>query len=263
MSNADKKLSGYTNIAEIVYDYINETGNYTMKDFMRLSQIVIRGITKLNIRNLHRVEVADLEVNTELYTTDLPDDYIDWVRLGLDYDGRLYPISHNPNLILPRGEDCGVEDRDVANINTNVITTSTTSPVLYLPFYTSGTYTPAIYGLSGGWADMFFRIDDEYRRIILEGEMPVGHVNIRLEYISSGVSLTTQTVIPLQAKEVLIAWLRWRTSIDDPGTPFNKVLEFKNLYGTELAELDSIEYKLTLDQLRDAGYRSQKQGMKR
>ncbi len=263
MSVSNPNLASATNFKEIALEYISETGNYSLKDLDRFVGILIRGYTQLNIRDRNVYETVDLDINSDLNTCDLPSDYVNYIMVGLNYDERIYVLPSNSNIILPREFDCGEETRDVTTSNTNVLSSTNTSTSKFLPYYLTGSYYPAVYGVSGGWSPAYFKIDKEYHRIIIEGDLPPTQYKVRLLYTSSGVKLTRQTVIPLHVKECLIAFLAWRVALNDITVPYNMKKELENQYGIQLTYLRDIEYKITLDEVRQAAWMALSQSVKR
>jgi hypothetical protein len=232
----------YTTIREIVSESFISEGDFTAKGYMQRASIVIRGIRHLQLHTLKQIKTVMLPISA-INTVDMPEDYIKYIRVGLNADERVYTLTYNPNIVLLNETLCGADDRDITASNDNV---------LVLP-YNSTPFNGNTYGLSGGY-NCYFREDKEHGRLVLEGEMPAD-ADILLEYLSSGISISEDTQIPIIAYEALLAWLYWKLDKENP--------RLMNLFGIEETKLKNFIHSFTLSELLDAGYLGSAQSIKR
>lgn len=258
MSNWDRKSSRFTSVREVVFDYMNETGGYEMSNFMRYSQIVIRYITQLNLHVLDNIEIAHLPVNTDLNSVDLPQDYISYTKVAINVNERLWTLTENRNINLPRENlECGEETRDTVAADSNL-----TRRVYFVPSYSQGNYTPTLYGRRGARNIGYFRIDKKFNSMYLEGDLTAYGNEIILEYVSSGIG-GADTVVPRQAHEVLISWLKWKVRDSDPLMNATQVRDAENQLGIEEDKLKDFEWQFTLDDYMDEWRSTLSQSIKR
>jgi hypothetical protein len=206
-----------------------------------LMQMILDCITDLNIFHAdlsgHKTVTMDI---SDINTVDLPEDFVDYIKIGRIINNKIYTLSLNDNLATPHSEDCG-ED-------TNPYIQS----VYDLPYEQQ-------YGTGGGYNCAEYKIDKRNRRIIIGGGVPGSQ--IIMEYISSGVC--SETVVPRYAVPVIRAYVYWMRVENDPRVPFNEKERKQNLYVTEMRRLKEFETRLTVDEIMDAIYRGYRQTIKR
>lgn len=180
--------SAVIKIEQAVKSYCNELGDFNHDQYDRYLQIVIEGYTELNIQHIFTYQPVYLTVN-EANLAKMPSDMIDYYLIGLVEEGKIWELTRNEQIAIPKSEVCGIE---VSN-----------SDLL------SAIDTPdtAVYNSKGTWNIGKYKIDKKRRLIIFEGSM--AGQTIYMEYISSGVSLTGNTFVPVEILPMLKAYLNW------------------------------------------------------
>jgi hypothetical protein len=209
----------------------------------RLLQFIVDGVSEINMFHLDisgtKKGMFDI---TQINTVDLPSDFIDYIVIGRVINGRIVSLSRNEALAIPIDIDCGLD----ANPYKDAI-------VDFPKFYH--------YGLGGGYNIAEYRIDKRDRRIIISGVVPGSQ--IYMEYISTGVSLNEETVIPRYAVPVLRAYADWkRTEYDDKKPLYDKQRKAM-MYQFELERADSLVNSMTVDEILDQVYKGYRQTPKR
>jgi hypothetical protein len=221
MAKYTKGIITLQTIVDEVMNDLNETSRY---DFKRYLQWAIRGFNKLNMLHLNTVETYVSRVSS-INTIDLPDDYIDYYRIGYVYDSYIYEITRNDDITMVMTESCGEEVAD-----TNL---TDAMPIVNLTWIGAPNRTFDVGE---------FRYDRANNRLILKGQYT--DVDIVVEYKSSGVRLDGRTYIPLIAKETLIAFVHWqRTEFD--GESDVKVLRAKQRFQEEFDDMINLEWAMT------------------
>lgn len=214
----------------------------------RYANLVIRGFIDMNLYHISNVQVAYLKVNRD-NTVDLTDDYIDYNKVGIEVNGRVWTLGLNENLALPRGMACGEDIRKVVSGNPN---SYGLNYGYYFPDHIrNGRFIGGLYGIGGGWNVAYYRIDKERHQIVLDGRVP--KCEIVLEYVSTGVSITRQTLIPQVCLEPLIAFVNWKTT---PRERMGERAQAENSYIMEIEKLRAFENSMTADEFRDVIYQS-------
>lgn len=255
----DEKTLKYLTLEGVVMDYLNDRGIYNLRNYKRYLQWAIRGFTSLSIFNLNTIEVRYLEVS-EAGTVVLPDDYIDYTKIGYMLGDSIWTLGLNNNLGL-------VRDEQVAGGDFDTIKTAGTESAYFVPHWHMGLYVPALYGAGGGANRAFYRIDKEEGVIQLEGTIPIGDGHssgyLVLEYISSGVSLVGTTFIPKQAWEAMNTFLHWKEAENaDPHVQVT-IDYWAKRHSNELVQLNAFEDNFTPDELMDVIRSGYGQGAKR
>lgn len=232
---------GLVKITDVVNSYINETGEST-DNFFRYLQIVIEGLTSLNIKNTIGFKVYFTSVNSN-NIIHFPSDMIKYSRIGILKDGLIYTLTKTNNLALPNGDICGVEVVADDNLNT-----------LFLPSQLN-------YAQGGGYNLAAYRIDDLGRRIIFKGSLTGETVVI--EYKSSGVNLSGETYIPVIIIPVLKEYLNLTITKRNKNASLGEKQQ-ANLYFIN-ARNDYVKTKhaFNMTEFLDAIYSGYSQGVKR
>ena len=186
------------------------------------------------------IEVVHL-VPDAINCLNLPDDYVKYTKVGINVNERVWIIPNNNSIVIPQDESCGLPTRNLSASDYNVNPTNANMDY-FVPYYRQGQFLPAQYGMRGGYSSIYFKEDRKNNRLILEGQLPAG-TDFIVEYISSGISLNSQTLIPREAEECLIAWLRWRTNINNT--------YYMNLYGMAKDQLRNFNFRFSRQEFID------------
>lgn len=245
-----KKPLGFTTIEGIVANVLDEMGKQHMYNELAetIAQKVIRGYRELNMFHRLCLQVVYLPVS-EMGTVDLPDDYVDYHKIGLVYNGRVWTLSINETIALPRREECGVPVRDVI---TNANPQNFDYGYSFPDHYRNGRFVGGLYGLGGGFNKAYYRIDDQRNQIVLSGS--IHRCEIVLEYQSNGISTSRNTLIPRECTEALTAFCMWKMLIANMEIPMNRIEMYKQNYYEAVESLRFLETAMTVDEYKDALY---------
>ena len=230
----------FVTISNIVDDVLNDLGIYTEENYIRYKQFVIRGVTNINLFHLNSTKQVTLPVS-QIGTVNLPDDFIDYTYIGICYEGNEWSLTRNDHMCIPEDGACSVEQGNPDNDEV-------------IP--SIGTY-----GASGGYNSAYYKIDKLRNRIVLQGS--TSGADIKLTYISNGIDYNNETLLPLVARESLIAWTHWKAVQHDSAVPYTIKADNKEEYFREVTKLRMLEYSFTIDELKDAYYSGLKQTPKR
>lgn len=254
-----ENTSGVITLDYVVNSVLNQLGDYTQRNYDRYLQFAIEGFGQLNMFYLPSVRVVHLQMNDAL-VVPLPPDCIDYTKIAVCINGKLWTLSVNNNMCIPRAEQCGIPIREIVS-NPSALVSAPTDGYAFPGHYYNGIYYGGLYGIGGGFNTAYYRIDWERRLIIFSGQIPQNEVV--LEYISTGVSKSGTTLIPYQALAPLKAYVQWqRIEFNDKITLGEKQRK-ETLFNQECMALQAFESKFTVDEYLDMCYRSSKQSPKR
>jgi hypothetical protein len=247
---------------------LNRLGDYSMKQYKRLTQIAIEGFTELSLWHLNGVEVVYLHMSTAK-TVQLPSDYIDYLKIGVPVNGKLRVITNKENILLPRVfDDTG---DPVGNVDPALIDSSVPNAVFFSDHWRGGQYVGGLFGLSGGIDGAYYRVDRENRQIVFSGSVP--RAEIVLEYVSSGVKESGGTLIPREAVPALRTYVEWQmiggdmlglvTGRAQSKTAFAEISRRKQEHEEAVALLRSFQNSFTADEYRRVVWGTSKQSPKR
>lgn len=232
MSTADRKTSRIIPLDWIVSNVQNDLGDFDKKNFLRYKQWAIRGIQNLglHILNIRETDYFTVDSNN---IVDLPDDFINYVRVGYILNGRIYTLSLNENIPITN-----------TILNGAVAQYDDILDAEVLP--EEGTWLNAPPQI---WNIGFHRYDRENNRMIFSGNL-VGE-SVLIEYVSTGVSKNGTCMVPIQARESLIAWVHWQRVLNDPQFTLNEKREKERIFKNTVSDLVDFEFSTTYDEIAD------------
>ena len=236
------EISGFCTIDEIVLEGMNDIGDSAnMGQFHRYFQWTIRGYGQLRQFALPVGKEVKLKVNPQTSTVTLPDNYVEFGDIGINVDGQFWSFTEKPELVSTTTDNCAIE------------TMSTTDG--------EGVHLaenrPGKYAISGGVNTFYYKKDLKNHRIIVYG---AGLTWVVLKYVSTGIKVDGSTLIPIVAKEELIAWLHWQRVLNDKNESALERTTRERLWASRLHELRRVT---NLTALYDTLYSTLKNSPKR
>jgi hypothetical protein len=234
---------GFVPLASVVHSFLNATGIYSKVNYKRFLRIVAENYSDININGTALFKTANIVVGAT-NTIPWPSDYIDYVRIGVGFAGKIFTLTKNEAIVGVDAISCGedVVDADLSNqIETD-----------WYSHYTA----------SGGKNFMYYRSDKETRRIIFDGD-GIGRTII-LQYISSGVSVDGETMIPASMLKMLRKYLHWVLMDYDMTNkyPQSKIEAARRDFYLFKEEYERLDTSFTADEFIDALRQSYSQGIK-
>jgi hypothetical protein len=172
--------------------------------------IAISGLRELNLDVSGVIKTVVLPVNGN-DTVNLPDDYINYVRIGVcnTNDGDVRSLGYNPKMCLPRKfDDCGNFDRTVPADNQDRETFTGIWNGYDGGFYRNGEVIGRLFGLGGGNnRNGMYRIDKEMNLIVLQDPQDS---EIVLEYLGDPRTIDGNHQVHGNIVEALKAWIYWK-----------------------------------------------------
>lgn len=170
-------------------DYVNNASSTIVRNY------ALRAIRELGFDVQKRVKSLKLEVNDDNNTVELPDDYVDYTKIGVvGGDGLIYVFGENKNISssMKYVEDAsgnpidsdndGVFDRvEAKQIGVTASSLSDYESYTFRNFLYEGNIGRA-YGIGGGQYSGEFRINNEQNRIELYST--TGYTEVVIEYIA-------------------------------------------------------------------------------
>ena len=242
-------------ILEVVNLYKNRTPNRVLPEF-NLLQLAVDGFRELNIISLDQTNIKVKDIAVENGIVPMPDDYIQYTKVGVAAGNKLWTLTVNTELLPPEKKynECGVSYEEARSGKK-----TTEEGWHFVPHVDkNGIVSGGMYALGGGWNSKgYFKEDFENRRFLLD---QVSSDVIVLEYKSSGVSI--DSYVPDVAVEALIAWLRWQESMAD-AVGINRAGYFQSLFQNQVEKIEYELNPLRIDEYLDTLYVNVHQGLKR
>lgn len=231
-------------IKEVVNDFLlTMTGaDYAanVPDYV-LHNIALRGCRELNFDMMKRIKSLNLPVDKDLATVNLPDDFVDFLRVGYaGGDGLFYTFKENKNINMSMtyakdafgnyidSDADGVYDRvdDKEGITTLGVNIDN------FPYrqYIYDTSEGGKYGYGGARSEATFRINYDQNRIEISTEYQLDEVTI--EYIADEAR-TDNPCIHLYCEEALRAYMYYRVIERKADVPYNEKARARSEYFNE------------------------------
>lgn len=199
---------------DIVKQYCLETGDSSLQNYVRYYNFGIRGIRELNRDVLFKMKTVHLPVNQNTLTSQLPIDYLDYLRIGTVVEGRVIPFGVNNDLAFNRSFNACGNIQTYNNWPNNVVQPfsglSWGGFNMFTPHTINGQSMGGFFGIGGGNnAFGYYRIDAERSVIQFTSAWIVD--SVYLEYLTD-VSGDEQGRVEVHDYdyEAVLAYIAWR-----------------------------------------------------
>ena len=226
-------LARLTTIKKIVAETLALSGQPKSR-FYPMFQTAINCVQDLNLFHLNCAKRVLLDMSAS-YTIDFPSDYLGFISLSIPINGRNHTFTEDNTLLAIETTDHDWTD--------GLDEKSTTS-----------------FGTRGGKNTDVFRIDAENKRFVFNS--PEQRTEVILTYVSSGISLTAETEVPLIVKSTVMAYVLWRSALMSEKTYYNRTEILRQDYEREVEKLRMLELP-GIDSIRDEIRRSYRMSPKR
>lgn len=249
------KVNSYQTLLQVVKSFMNERNEKSLTNIERYLQLAIEGYSQMQLFTMNTINVKYLQVDQNTNSALLPPDFITMTKIGVNLRGKIWTLTLNNNIVIPKPESICNEAIEKVNNSTENI-----GGYLFAPHYRNGAYVETLYGLGGGFNVAYYRIDTNNGVIYFDGRVPNNEVI--LEYKGSGVK-AGGALIPRQAVAALKAYIYWKAIAMDTRLSMGEREMAKKQYYEELHELKLLEFSFTMDEYLDAMYSTMSQGPKR
>lgn len=211
------EISGYSTLKQLVSDVlIDKYGQIDSGRYFQIMRWAVRKYVDLKIHVLPQNKPVKLTVQQDPYCVKLPNDYVNFRAIGIDINGRFRAFDPDTGMAAFVDEECGQETQ-----GTNEVQDVLPYPVWYT-----------------------YQLDEQNQRILLQGYPYLDEVI--LLYVSTGVEVGGDTVIPAKVYEVLLSWLHYQLAKHSGGTQ----VEMAEAWATHQREMNKfIKTKWNLDEM--------------
>src|SRR3990167_2362486 len=160
----------------ILRDYLNLKDENSPHTYARLVRIDKMGLRDFNLDISGAPKTVQLDLDLNLLTAPLTNDYITYKRIGMCINGRMFPLGYNPDMCkLKTFDDCG---------NVEAKGTGETGVFMPQPLHVrNGEQMGAYFGLGGGNSVYGYYMINEPQGEIQFSSLLSGH-EVVLEYLS-------------------------------------------------------------------------------
>jgi hypothetical protein len=244
-------------LLEIIEEYKVESG-VSNNAHLKISTMALSGLREFQSQGLNTTAIKTISIPvSSLGTVPIPDDYINYTKVGINYSGRLWTLTVNRDMLPPsRKVECGMTVEEAQNISS---ANQIEDAWAFLPHYSnSGSYVSKKFGLGGGWNSQgYFKEDLTNRRFLLD--TPAGE--IVLEYISDEVGL--DAIVPQYAVEGIKSWIDYKMAMYDKSIGAYMKSELGSALDSQMKKIIQLKTPFRVDEYLDSFYTDVYQGLKR
>lgn len=227
-------------LEKVVRELLIETGR-TEHRFVQALQLGISCLRELEFDVTGSPVIKELPVS-DLDTVDLPDDYLNYIRIGfVNKYGYFQELGRNNDIPLNRSlDDCGKRKKQKkADLDTDYTVNASFSGTEYgSVHFRNNENVGRYYGLGGGNnVNGGFKIDKNYHQIQLD--CYEGGDTITLEYLADPNKTNGEFEVHPFAVETVKAWIDWKLSENNANISAGVSERKRQLYGNNKKMLRS------------------------
>lgn len=218
-------------------DYVSDASNTVVRNF------ALRGIRDMGFDMLNQVKSLKLSINKTLNTVDLPDDYVDLIKIGIvGQDGLVHVFGENKNINISNkyktdsagngidSNNDGVYDRERDRDTTNSAEGFKQHDSYVFRNYLYENTQGRLYGVGGGQYGGEYRINKEDNRIELGTGIDAAKVVV--EYVADEARSINPS-IHLYAENALRSYIYYKLIERKSTVPANEKMRARQEYYNE------------------------------
>jgi len=237
------------NCDQLVNEALLGTRDFDGSRYMEAAMYLLRGLRDFQIFHSASVKQSWVKISG-VKTISFPDDYLNFVSLGINVGGKIFTYSKSSKLVLP-SDPLGYALNDVkqeGDFNVNV---------------------GYQYGSNGYNSEGYFALDPAHDRIVLKQEFidlaaTSTRTEILLSYVANGIDGDLKnSFVPGAAANMLIAFIEYKLVASMPEKyPANFRSDKYTEYVIEAEKFDLLALP-SVEELYDAIYETSSQGIRR
>ncbi len=217
----------------------------------KVLQLVISGYSELQLTgNIQKIKTVALTVDSANIAY-FPNDYVEYVRIGVVIEGRLQELVQNNNIALGADVSCG------ENIRPTITRTNED--------FADGiggereTWLTKDYTIGGAFSPAYYRIEEENRRVVFL-QHKFTNFQVIMEY--KCLDITDEAIIPRKAVPAITAYVEWQLDRRDRNVHnYDKNIS-KNEWLAERNKLYAMNTAFTKEEWQDNERKHTHRGLK-
>lgn len=213
-------------ISYCVESVLADLGETSRRHYQKFLHYGIQGFRRLNLGNMvdTTIKTAMLDIDPNTKTANLPDDYVDFLKVGYSCNGMIINLDYSDKLrfelsdnVFPDACDCQDELNQCQQYayapNDGFAYPFATSVWFYNSYWRNGQFNAGIYGQGAGVYRNAYRINKEKWQVQFDSYIKADFVI--MEYISNGIDCADacieESLIP-----AITAYIHWKAALYDP-----------------------------------------------
>lgn len=252
----DTQQRGVVTLDSIVRSALMDIGA-GLERYEQFKHWAIEGFRQFHFDLAGEVKTAKLTL-TAWKAIELPEDYVDWVMIGVEVDNKIRVFLHDDRIPIHR------EDEDSDGEIDELVSTVDTNTQESVPYWFwnnrnfQGQETGQLYGLTvkdNGTG--YFKMNPQRREIQFSPTVD-SDTEIYLEYITDGFNPTSQTMVNIYAAKLVKLYIHWMRHEFAKSSNGMEKQRAKDMYDKELFKVQNRLQKITVEDVLEAardGYR--------
>lgn len=201
----------YIPIDQCITQYLDESEQSDAKYF-KLYNICTRGMDEMGLDFFYQIKSMRLPINANK-TVNLPSDYLQWSKIGVLNDrGEIIPLMYNEKFTTYAEQN---PNRIGDTTDNTLFNLYQWSSFIFYNYWNGDTFMN-LYGIPSGAPFVGeFKIDNQAGLILLSENF--GYAYLMVEYLAAPSQNETYR-IPVQFREAMISYMRWKDIISMPAT---------------------------------------------
>jgi hypothetical protein len=199
-------MQGYQTIDSIVRETCFELDDNGMHNYVKFLKWGLDCVQELRLDSLQEIKSVDLTTSS-LATIPFPVDMVKWTKIGVREGDRVKVFTMNNSIAFGNPVECGQEQPNSAYHPSYEINTEDERAALF-GYWFGGYSSGAIFGYGQGvQGDGQFRVDLDKREFRFSSQY--ANRDIILEYVSSGINPSGETLVEESARQAIIEYIHW------------------------------------------------------
>lgn len=259
-------------ITQEINDYASDASDTLVRTF------ALRGLREMGFDMLKKIRSLKVPVDSSNNTAQLPDDYVDWSKVGVvGDDGLVYVLGENKNLNYSQkystidGETYDTDGDGLLEREDSKTATNSGSPSLATDIsdglesyifrnYVYDNMEGRLYGAGGGHYYGEFRVNLDQNRLELSGNSDMNEIVI--EYVADEAR-SNNPMVHIYAEEALRAYIYYKIIERRMHVPANEKARARAEYFNEYRRARSRMNSFTKEELLKVIRKNYKQSPKR
>lgn len=252
---------GFRNLDYVINSVMADLLEPSTVNYQRYLKWAIDCYNDLTLYRFPSIKTVELKVKDN-FTVDLPDDYVDYVAIGVMLSGKLWTLTRNDRLYPKPIQDCNVPLETATKDLNSQFAGITPYGYIFGGSFRNGQYVGEQFAYGGGWNHQgYYHVDIANRRI--EFSNVIRGKKILLEYIANGVSCDGTAEVPFASVPVFTSYIHWMKAEHDNKVPESFKERKRQLYYIEYNKYAHLTLMFTMDEFLDYKYRTVKMTPKR
>jgi len=245
--------SGFKELDYCVHSVMADLDETSTVNYPRYLKWAIDCFNELNLYVSPVIKTVELQIEDNL-TIPYPEDYINYVAIGVNINGKLWTLTRNDDIALDRRENCPVALAEAVTLSQDQTQNQILSIIPYRYYFggtfRGGQYVGEQYAFGGGWNYKgYYTEDHEKKRFQFSSAVPKS--TIVLEYKSTGIDCDGSVQVPMPSIPAIVSYIHWKRIEHNNRVPMADKERKYSLWKVEFQKLRHYNLMFTMSEYLD------------